>query len=76
MKKSFRTLEVIAGIAAGVLAVALSAFAVAGIPAAGQKYNEAMGEPSGGAPVTGGQRAASAAGAHTFTPARRPGITR
>ena len=30
MKKSFRTLEVIAGIAAGVLAVALSAFAVAG----------------------------------------------
>jgi hypothetical protein len=55
---------------------ALSAFAVAGIPAAGQKYNEAMGEPSGGAPVTGGQRAASAAGAHTLAPARRPGITR
>jgi len=55
---------------------ALSAFAVAGIPAAGQRYNEAMSEPSGGAPVTGGQRAASASGAHTFTPARMPGITR
>jgi hypothetical protein len=55
---------------------AFSAFAVGGIPAAGQRYSEAMYQPSGGAPVTGGQRAASAAGAHTFTPARQPGITR
>ena len=55
---------------------ALSAFAVGGIPAAGQKLNEAMYQPSGGAPVTGGTRAASAAGAHTFTPAPLPGIAR
>ena len=55
---------------------AFSAFAVGGIPAAGQRYGEAMYEPSGGAPVTSGQRPASAAGVHTFTPARPPGITR
>jgi hypothetical protein len=55
---------------------AFSAFAVAGIPAAGQKFSEAMYQPSGGAPVTGGPQAASPAGAHTFTQARLPGITR
>jgi hypothetical protein len=55
---------------------AFSAFAVGGIPAAGQRYNEAMVEPTSGAPVTGGLRAAGAAGAHTTTPARLPGITR
>jgi len=55
---------------------AYAAFAVAGIPAAGQQFNEAMYQPSGGAPVTGGSRAASAAGAHTFRTARQPGITR
>ena len=31
---------------------AFSAFAVGGIPAAGQRFNQAMYEPSGGAPVT------------------------
>jgi hypothetical protein len=55
---------------------AFSAFAVGGIPAAGQQFNEAMYEPSGGAPVTSGPRAASQAGAQTFAPARLPGITR
>jgi hypothetical protein len=54
---------------------AFSSFAVAGIPA-GQKFSEAMYQPSGGAPVTGGPRAASPAGARTFAPARRPGVTR
>ena len=55
---------------------AFSAFAVGGIPAAGQQFNQAMYQPSGGAPVTGGPRAASQAGARTFAPARLPGITR
>jgi hypothetical protein len=55
---------------------AFSAFAVGGIPAAGQRYNQAMYQPSGGAPVTGGQRGASATGAHSFTPAGLPAITR
>jgi hypothetical protein len=55
---------------------AFSAFAVGGIPAAGQRYSEAMYEPSGGAPVSGGGRAASPAGAHAFAAAGRPGITR
>ena len=55
---------------------AFSAFAVGGIPAAGQRFSEAMYQPSGGAPVTGGQRAASATGAHSFTPAGLPAITR
>jgi hypothetical protein len=55
---------------------AFSAFAVGAIPAAGQKLNEAMYEPSGGAAVTGGTRAASSAGAHAAAPARFPGITR
>jgi hypothetical protein len=54
---------------------AFSAFAVGSIPSAGQKFNEAMYEPSGGAPVTGGSRAASAAGAHIFTPAHLPTIS-
>lgn len=54
---------------------ALSAFAVGGIPAAGQQFNEAMYEPTGGAPVTGGPKLASPAGAHPFTPAHQPGIT-
>ncbi len=55
---------------------AFSAFAVGGIPAAGQQFNEAMYQPSGGAPVTGGSRPASTAGAHAFSPVPRPGITR
>jgi hypothetical protein len=55
---------------------AFSAFAVAGIPAARQQYNEAMYQPSGGAPVTGGSQAASGAGARTFAQAQLPGITR
>jgi hypothetical protein len=55
---------------------AFSAFAVGGIPAAGQQFNQAMYEPSGGAPVTGGTRAASPAGARAVTPAQLPGITR
>ena len=55
---------------------AFSAFAVGGILAAGQRFNEATYQPSGGAPVTGGPRAASPAGARTFTSARLPGITR
>jgi len=54
----------------------LSAFAVGGIPAAGQQFNQAMYEPTGGAPITVGPRAASQAGARTFAPARLPGITR
>jgi hypothetical protein len=53
---------------------AFSAFAVGGIPSAGQKLNEAMYEPSGGAPVTGGSQAASPAGARTFTPAPLPAV--
>ncbi len=55
---------------------AFSAFAVGGIPAAGQQFNEAMYQPSGGAPVTGGSRPASSAGAHAFSPVPLPGITR
>jgi len=55
---------------------AVSAFAVGGIPAAGQRLSEAMYQPSGGAPITGGSRAASPAGAHTSTPAGLPGVTR
>jgi hypothetical protein len=55
---------------------AFSAFAVGGIPAARQKFNEAMYQPSGGAAVTGGSRPASAAGSHAFAPARLPRITR
>jgi hypothetical protein len=55
---------------------AFSAFAVAGIPAAGQRYSEAMYQPSGGAVVTGGTRSASPAGARSFAVAGRPGITR
>jgi hypothetical protein len=55
---------------------AFSSFAVGGIPAAGQQLNEAMYEPSGGAPVTGGTRAASPADQNTFTPAPLPGIAR
>ena len=55
---------------------AFSAFAVGGIPAAGQDFNEAMYEPTGGAAITGGSRAASAAGARDFAPARLPGVTR
>jgi hypothetical protein len=51
---------------------AFSAFAVGGIPAAGQHDNEAMYAPSGGAPVTGGPLPASAAGARAFSPARPP----
>ena len=54
---------------------AFSAFAVAGIPAAGQQFSQAMYQPSGGAPVTGGPRAASAAGTRASAPARVPGIT-
>jgi hypothetical protein len=55
---------------------AFSAFAVAGIPAAGQRFNQAMYQPSFGAPVTGGTRAARTAGARTYPPARMPAITR
>jgi hypothetical protein len=55
---------------------AFSAFAVGGIPAARQQFNEAMYQPSGGASVTGGPRPASPAGAGAFTPAALPGITR
>ena len=55
---------------------AFSAFAVGGIPAAGQRYSEAMYQPSGGAAVTGGTRPASPAGARSFAAAGRPGITR
>lgn len=42
---------------------AYSAFAVGGIASGGQQFNEAMYDPSGGAPVTGGTIPASAAGA-------------
>jgi hypothetical protein len=56
---------------------AFSAFAVAGIPSAGQRFSEAMYQPSGGAPITGGPLLASPAGAHPgFAPARMPAITR
>jgi hypothetical protein len=55
---------------------AFSAFAVAGIPAAGQRYSEAMYQPSGGVVVAGGTRPASPAGARSFAAAGRPGITR
>jgi hypothetical protein len=55
---------------------AFSAFAVAGIGSGGQRYSEAMYEPSGGAPITAGSLSASGAGARTFIPARLPGITR
>ena len=55
---------------------AFSAFAVAGIPAAGQRYSEAMYEPSGGAVVVGGTRPASPAGARSAAAAGRPGVTR
>jgi hypothetical protein len=55
---------------------AFSAFAVGGIAAAGQQFSEAMYEPSGGAPVTGGDRPASPLGARPLQPARLPAITR
>jgi hypothetical protein len=55
---------------------AFSAFALAGIAAAGQRFNQAMYQPSGGAPLTGGSRPTSAAGARAFSPVPLPGITR
>lgn len=48
---------------------ALSAFAV-GAVAGAQQLNEAMFEPSGGAPVTGGANPASPAGARRLSPER------
>ena len=55
---------------------AFSAFAVGGIPAAGQQFNQAMYQPTGGAQVSGGPRQANTVGARTFAPAGLPGITR
>jgi hypothetical protein len=56
---------------------AFSAFAVAGIPSGNQRFNEAMYDPSGGAPVTGGETVASAAGVGAgHVPARKPSIAR
>ena len=56
---------------------AFSAFAVAGIPSGNQRFNEAMYNPSGGAPVTGGETVASAAGVGAgHVPARKPSIAR
>jgi len=56
---------------------AVSAFAVGGIASGTQQFNEAMYEPSGGAPITGGSLLASPAGAHPgFVPAPPPALTR
>jgi hypothetical protein len=56
---------------------ALSAFAVAGIPAGNQKFSEAMCDPTGGAPITGGNRPAITSGLRKrLVPARKPGIAR
>lgn len=55
---------------------ALSAFAVGGIPAGGQRFSEAMYDPSGGAPITGGLHRASPAGVRAATPAKVPRIAR
>jgi BNR repeat-like domain len=51
---------------------AYSAFAVGGIPSGGQRLNEAMYEPTGGAPVIGGTRPASAAGVRVHLSAEHP----
>jgi hypothetical protein len=55
---------------------ALSAFAVGGIPAGTSQFDEAMYEPSGGAPVTGGSRLARPSGARGFASAKVPRIVR
>lgn len=56
---------------------ALSAFAVAGIPSGNQKFSEAMYDPTGGAPITGGKRPAVTSGVRKrLIPARKPAITR
>lgn len=55
---------------------AVSAFAVGRTPVGAQKLNEAMFEPAGGQPITGGSLLASAAGAGTYAPARFPRTVR
>jgi hypothetical protein len=55
---------------------ALSAFAVGGIPSGTQRFSEAMYDPSGGAPITGGVYKASPARIRAATPARVPRIVR
>lgn len=56
---------------------AISAFAAGGIASGTQQFNEAMYEPSGGAPITGGSLQASPAGAHPgLVPAPPPAFTR
>ena len=56
---------------------AFSAFAVGGIASGSQQFNEAMYDPFGGAPITGGTHLASAAGMRRhLRPASRPGIAR
>lgn len=56
---------------------AFSAFAVGGIAAGNQQFNEAMFDPFGGAPVTGGTRLASAGGVRGhLRSASRPRIAR
>jgi hypothetical protein len=55
---------------------AVSAFALGRKPASGRKLNEAMFEPAGGLPITGGSQRASAAGAHTNAPATIPILVR
>jgi hypothetical protein len=56
---------------------AFSAFAVGGIASGGQQFNEAMYDPSDGAPVTGGTIPASAAGARGHLAQQQlPGLVR
>ncbi|HEV2374635.1 MAG TPA: sialidase family protein [Streptosporangiaceae bacterium] len=54
---------------------AFAAMAVGKASTNGQRYNEAMNDVSGGQPIVGGKRPASAAGAHTFS-AHVPHIVR
>jgi hypothetical protein len=55
---------------------AVSTFALGATAAGGHKLNEAMYEPTGGQPITGGSLPASAAGARSYGPAEYPGIAR
>jgi len=53
---------------------AVSAFALGATATGGKKLNEAMYEPVGGQPITGGPLPASAAGARSYAPAKLPRI--
>jgi len=55
---------------------AVSTFALGRKPTSGRKLNEAMFEPAGGLPITGGSQRASAAGAHTYAPVTIPTVAR